>query len=341
MHLITDLAGTVDLDPRVIAELEADLAAPQVTHARADFVYDTSIDSPNYTVDGAGPSSITIHWWGSPSLHRSGVGLGVARYLSTRAARASAHYVATVQTTDRAKIVYQLIADADNAWHSGSTVGNATSLGIEMMPYDNQTPGWQIDALLELAAELVASLWHRWPNLRNKPLHGHQYWVRTACPGSYQLQLDRIHRRAQQLYPHARGFGQFDQAPSPTPSPNTPLILEDDMILIINETAAPGQPPRGMALIALGQYFAVPPAYVDVAHQIATKIVRFKTPTEWDLAKRIALDSVPNSPQTGTVPAPVSLSDAGIKLLVDAVRAALPPTITAAEVAAQLKVVTK
>ena len=103
-----------------------------------------------------------------------------------------------------------------------------------MMPWDTATPVWQQAALLELAAELVASLWHRWPNLRTVPLKGHRDWMSTECPGSYYPRLGSIYSRAQQLYGmYAGSFGQFNktggkpvpQSSQPQPQPATRRLI--------------------------------------------------------------------------------------------------------------------
>lgn len=189
----------------------------------ADFRYDTSKDSINYNRDTRGPTSITIHWWGEPAHHRSGQPEGVLAWLTgiTGNRGSSAHYVATVNTASREPVVYQIIADADAAWHAGHTDANWNSIGIEMMPWDTATPVWQQAALLELAAELVASLWHRWPNLRTVPLKGHRDWMSTECPGSYYPRLGSIYSRAQQLYGmYAGSFGQFNKTGGVPPAIN-------------------------------------------------------------------------------------------------------------------------
>ena len=310
---------TAELDPQAIAELEADLdKLAAMPLAALDFHYDTSIDSPNHNSDGGrGPDSITLHWWGSPSLHRTGVGAGVARYLSTRAAQASAHYVATVQAADRAEIVYQIIADADNAWHSGSNAGNATSLGIEMMPFDAQTPDWQVDALIRVAAQLVASLWHRWPHLKDQPLRGHQYWVETACPGNYQPRLHEILTLAQYWYPRHISFGQFDETPDPQPAPQ-----EDTIMYVIS---CPG---RGIALVGPG-HFAPCTDNTDVHTAIRLsggRVLETADPAEWDRWRRLMIGES----------AIAALRDSDVQKMVDAVKG-----VSAAEVAKQLEVTVK
>lgn len=184
----------------------------------ARFKYDSSLDSINFNRDYAGPTSITYHWWGEPRNHRAGQPHGVLDWLRgvTGNRDSSAHYVATVITATREPVVYQIINDADVAWHAGHTHANANSIGIEMMPFDDLTPDWQRDALLELAAELGASLWARWPGLENVRYYGHQDWYNTACPGNYYPRLSAIHQRSKQLLPLHQSFGQFNKTGTPT-----------------------------------------------------------------------------------------------------------------------------
>lgn len=219
----------LDPDAWTRQQRTADQPIDAIDVVAADFRYDTSKDSINYNRDTRGPTSITIHWWGEPAHHRSGQPDGVLAWLMgiTGNRGSSAHYVATVITASREPVVYQIVNDADAAWHAGHTDANWNSIGVEMMPWDNITSAWQRDALLEVAAELVASLWHRWPNLRNVPLKGHRDWMSTECPGAYYPRLGDIYRRARQLYDqYAGSFGQFNKAAT-----TTTTIQEDDMPL--------------------------------------------------------------------------------------------------------------
>ena len=315
-----------ELSSEVIAELENDLNDLLTFDVGAiqalNFTYDTSIDSLNYNYDTAEPTSITMHWWGSPSLHRKGIGSGVAYYLSNRSANVSAHYVATVQTHDGADIVYQIVADTNDSWHSGNWQGNKTSIGIEMMPFDNQTPQWQVEALLNLAAELVASLWHRWPNLKDKKLFGHKDWgTQTACPGNYYGYLEDIYNRAKALYPlYAGSFGKFNKSEAE----QQPQKEDENMMYVIS------CPERGIALAGPG-HFAPCRDNVDVGIAIQLsghRVLETTDPETWDRWRYLLVGIDPYNA--------TRLSDEDISRMADAVKG-----VSAEEIAERLKVVAK
>lgn len=118
--------------------------------------------------------SITIHWWNSPD--RNPGHDGAVRMLCGNT-KVSAHYVVS------AGRITQVVLDQNAAWHSGSSEGNALSVGIECDPA-------QTDDVYATVAQLIRHLREKYGPL---PLVPHRQWSATQCPGTYDLdRLDRL-----------------------------------------------------------------------------------------------------------------------------------------------------
>lgn len=137
--------------------------------------------SPNSTAGRSGRTitSITIHWWGDPAQNPTAE--GVVNWLCNPASQVSAHLV----VTGTGRKVWQIVNDADTAWHAGNWEGNLTSIGIECDPRCR-------DEDYDVIAEVVADLWRYYGKL---PIRGHNSWSATRCPGNYDL--GRIQREAE------------------------------------------------------------------------------------------------------------------------------------------------
>lgn len=144
----------------------------------------TSKNSPNYTPgrQGTAISGITIHWWGDPSTNPTIE--GVASWLCNPAAGTSAHIIAT----GAGRKVYQIVNDADTAWHAGTWAANLSTIGIECDPRCRQED-------YDVVAEVIADLWRAYGKL---PLYPHKRWFSTACPGNYDI--SRLQKLAEQKY---------------------------------------------------------------------------------------------------------------------------------------------
>ena len=128
---------------------------------------DYSKNSPNYTAESAVPSVygmprridfITIHWWGDPNQQPTFE--GVVAWLCNPRSQVSAHDVIT-GTGSRVAV----IVDYKNAaWHTGTSAGNATSLGFECDPRCR-------DEDYEAVAQDVAETWRYYG--REIPLRGY------------------------------------------------------------------------------------------------------------------------------------------------------------------------
>lgn len=120
---------------------------------------------------------IVIHHWGALGQTHD----GVVNFFVNGPGETSAHFVVS------AGRVNCLVSPADAAWHSGSAVGNATSIGIECRPEAS-------DGDYATVAELVA--WLRSTYGKDLPLFPHRYYQSTACPGVWDLtRLDKLARK--------------------------------------------------------------------------------------------------------------------------------------------------
>ena len=118
------------------------------------------------------PTGITIHHWGRYGQTHD----AVVDYLTRPGAGASAHAVVSGGR------VTQLVDYLRAAWHSGSTVGNGTTIGLECRP--EMTPeDWR--TLVELCADLE----EKYGTMR---YFRHSDWKATACPGKYGSRIGEL-----------------------------------------------------------------------------------------------------------------------------------------------------
>ena len=163
-------------------------------------------------------SSITIHHWGLKGQQFD----TVRDFLCTNNSPTSAHYV--VQDG----LVACIVSPDDCAFHAGNAEGNSHSIGIECRPEAT-------DGDYATVAELIRDLRSTYGDI---PLHPHNYWYATACPGDYDLgRLDALARQT-------------------TLSPQGSTITEEEDMPSVEEIAAavwgfrnPGQDSRDMRQI--------------------------------------------------------------------------------------------
>ena len=146
----------------------------------------TDHTSPNYTPAGRVPSvfgrprvvqSITVHHWGVYGQRFD----RVVDFLCRPKGSSSAHYV-----VEDGRVAC-IVAPQHAAWHSGSSVGNAESVGLELRPEAT-------DGDYATAAELIRELRAVYGDVR---LVKHSSWKATACPGRWDLaRLDALARSA-------------------------------------------------------------------------------------------------------------------------------------------------
>jgi hypothetical protein len=144
------------------------------------------------TIDG-----IVIHHWGALGQRHA----DVVDFFVNGPGTTSAHFVVSAGRIDC------LVSPLDAAWHSGSALGNATTIGIECHPEAT-------DADYATVAELVNFLRATYGPL---PLSPHRQWNQTACPGVWDLpRIDRL------------AAGSAAIAPQSTPTPKGFLMALTD-----------------------------------------------------------------------------------------------------------------
>lgn len=127
-------------------------------------------------------SSYTIHHYGLPrNYDYKGAWRNVCKYLaSANVRRVSAHEVG------EAGRVACLIDYADAAWANGDGRGNAQTIAGEWHPRASRKDK-------KTLARRIAKLWAFYGVL---PVHGHDYWTSTSCPGAYKPhKIQRMARR--------------------------------------------------------------------------------------------------------------------------------------------------
>lgn len=117
--------------------------------------------------------SITIHHWGVFGQRHD----DVVRFFESGPGSTSAHFVVSAGRIDC------LVSPQDAAWHTGTALGNATSIGIECHP--EATP-----EDYQTVAEVVKHLRDQFGPI---PLVPHRNWSSTACPGIWDLnKIDQL-----------------------------------------------------------------------------------------------------------------------------------------------------
>jgi peptidoglycan hydrolase-like protein with peptidoglycan-binding domain len=153
---------------------------------------------------------ITIHWWGDPASNPTFE--GTVAYLCRPGGNTSAHTVIEAGRWD------DIIDPANAAWHAGSRVGNATTIGLECNPRAS-------DGDYDQIALKIRQLRAQYGDL---PLYPHKHWFNTACPGVYDLnRLDALARGATPVVNPI-------PAPVPTPAPapvSDPTVLRNQQLL--------------------------------------------------------------------------------------------------------------
>ena len=140
---------------------------------------ETSKTSPNKNTDRRGHdiTSITVHWWGTPSGQSFD---GIVNWLCDPKAQVSAHYVINPSRVAR------IVDEEHRSWANGNADGNSSSITIECDP--NDIPG-----TLPVLAALIADIRSRHGDL---PIYPHKHWTSTQCPGDYLPHLDAVDKAA-------------------------------------------------------------------------------------------------------------------------------------------------
>lgn len=164
----------------------------------------TPARTKSYYGVGRGIRWVTIHWWNDPSKNPAFD--GTVNWLC-RKDGTSAHYVV------EASRITQLVKEEDTAFHAGEK-SNPYSIGIECNPR-------QSDGDYRTIAELIADIWRRRGIM---PLHPHNKFMNTRCPGTYDL--GRLHSMAMSILvpptPAPAPAPEPPKPPEPTPAPPAP-----------------------------------------------------------------------------------------------------------------------
>jgi hypothetical protein len=241
--------------------------------------------------------SITIHHWGALGQHGPDILDWFCNPNTT--AQTSAHFVVWDGN------VYCIVSPPDAAWHAGNGEGNRTSIGIECHPEatdgDYATVAWLVSWLRGQYGDL--------------PLHPHNFWTSTTCPGAWDLgRLDAL----------ARGTIQPASGGTVTPIP------EDDMLT----DAQAAQ----LAYIASPQFkidmwTAASGPEADARAQFEAEI----TGKVWGYVNSsLGTDDAYQILRNGAAAPTVTLTDAQVQDLEDKLKAALGPDANIKALAAQL-----
>lgn len=178
------------------------------------YTYITHRDSPNFTPAAEASrifgmprviEGITIHWWGDPKTNPQFN--SVVDYLCRKGGNTSAHYVAT----GTGRQVACIVNPGDVAWHSGSSWGNARTIGIELDPRAR-------DEDYDVAAELIADIRSAFGDV---PIYWHSYFTATACPGAWNP--ERLDKLSYTKY-SAKDWGKGGTIKPKTTAPSTPVV---------------------------------------------------------------------------------------------------------------------
>ena len=161
-------------------------------------------------------TSVTIH-------HNGGLRDTHEDVLNTwKTRKASAHFDVDVEGA-----IAQYVKVDEYAWATGSTVGNETSISIEMADATG-SPSWQVsDATLNSMARLAAWLFKHVigtrPNSSN--FLPHMHWVADDCPGPYVM-----HNFSNILAKVQAQYDLLDGVKSPTPAKLTVVQVAHQVI---------------------------------------------------------------------------------------------------------------
>lgn len=219
------------------------------------YEYITKYTSPNSTayadvagVFGYARNNIgqTYHHWADPATNPTFE--GVVSWLTRPNGNTSAHYVAEGSPLRR---VACIVSPLDASWHTGTALGNATTIGIEMNPQATEA---DYDVAAELAADIISAY-------GDGLKYGHNDWTATQCPGRYDIsKIDRLSYTKYSAAEWGRG-GDIENTAPPTVTPPvvgpTPPVATAEWIRNLKDitdmklTVIPAQGIRRINLITL------------------------------------------------------------------------------------------
>lgn len=181
-----------------------------MTVLRDGTVVDESINAHNFTRGVDVPAvfkcgkrrveAITIHHWGLPGQ----VFDAVVKYLASANVRSSSAHA--IIMAGRAT---SIVNPDDAAWHTGSALGNTTTIGLELRPEATEGDYRTAAAYIAMLREVYGDI----------PLVPHNKWHNTACPGNWDLvKLDKLARQGT-VAPQGEVKPPVKPAPAPAPKP--------------------------------------------------------------------------------------------------------------------------
>lgn len=252
----------------------------------------------NFTEGRGGnrPEFVVFHWWGAPSQYRQpDAHDAVVRYFHRAAPDgtqlrdedgnplgSSANHV------DSYRERTEVVDDEDTAWHAGNWEANQKGLGEELMPFDHDTPAEQVRGTFVAGAETCAVWLHRYPWL-TYTVHNKVSNKATACPGRWELVVDKLWAHAKRLVPFVEPGGTIAAG---APQYEGTVFMRNPMI---------GGTPRGGQLYGPRDFAASPfHAGIDIPATSGTAVAAFA-----GRVTHVVADRKPGQPSTqGTVLAP-------------------------------------
>ena len=165
------------------------------------------LPSPNHTTgrQGAKVTDLVLHWMDGTLASTDATFAGSARQVS-------AHFGIEGTT------IHRYVADADTAWHAGDWNENIRSIGIEHSADPNRPAS---PATIATSVALIVALCRKY-SISPDHIYPHKKFYATACPGTLPIASMIATVRAQLGFPIT---------PAPTPTPEVPMTLDEQVAL--------------------------------------------------------------------------------------------------------------
>lgn len=212
--------------------INTEINPPEVQPVAKAYVHETKWTTPwhlprsAYGSFGPKPKGITIHHWGSDDQDFDNVAFFLSDKNRDPKTATSAHYV--VQDGRIATLAVPEVA----TFHSGHSVGNGTTVGIEMRPEATQG---DVDTLVQLIYELEQTY-------GSMNIYMHKDWFSTACPGRYGAKIPGIIDRVNAMHKNGGRDPGLVQPPTVEPAADkvepikTEPVKKEPSMIDINPT---------------------------------------------------------------------------------------------------------
>jgi hypothetical protein len=198
----------------------------------AVIAYDRPVADFIAGLDATGHVTHTAYRKTSVTFHHNGGRLSLQGCLDVWKVRpASAHF-----QSDANGNIGQYVRVNEYAWATGTTVGNQTSISIEMAD-ETLAPEWRVaEVTWKSAARLAGWLFYRVIGARptRETVHLHRDWKSTDCAGPYMVAIrERLFLEVDAAY---NAFA--NNTPTPTPRHGA-ILLGDDMPTVLQSASKP------------------------------------------------------------------------------------------------------